>query len=83
MLGVYVTVPIACFRKGLAREYLGNRTTPAASYLLWVPSFSRGRNESAQAYRLPGRADAPQPSAAERGASYRVAHQENATRFAW
>jgi CRISPR-associated protein Cas5t len=29
MLGVYVTVPIACFRKGLAREYLETEPLPA------------------------------------------------------
>ncbi len=28
MLGVYVTVPIACFRKGLAREYLETEQLP-------------------------------------------------------
>jgi CRISPR-associated protein Cas5t len=28
MLGVYVTVPIACFRKGLAREYLETEPMP-------------------------------------------------------
>lgn len=28
MLGVYVTVPIACFRKGLAREYLETEPVP-------------------------------------------------------
>jgi CRISPR-associated protein Cas5t len=28
MLGVYVTVPIACFRKGLAREYLETEPIP-------------------------------------------------------
>src|SRR5262245_58220505 len=28
MLGVYVTVPIGCFRKGLAREYLETESVP-------------------------------------------------------
>ena len=28
MLGVRVTVPIACFRKGLAREYLETESLP-------------------------------------------------------
>ena len=28
MLGVYVTVPVACFRKGLAREYLESEPLP-------------------------------------------------------
>ncbi len=28
MLGVYVTVPVACFRKGLAREYLETEVIP-------------------------------------------------------
>src|SRR3954451_2396908 len=28
MFGVYVTVPIACFRKGLAREYLETEVLP-------------------------------------------------------
>src|ERR671934_180874 len=28
MLGLYVTVPIACFRKGLAREYLETEPLP-------------------------------------------------------
>ncbi len=28
MLGIYVTVPIACFRKGLAREYLETERLP-------------------------------------------------------
>ncbi len=28
MIGVYVTVPAACFRKGLAREYLETETIP-------------------------------------------------------
>jgi CRISPR-associated protein Cas5t len=28
MLGVHVTVPIACFRKGMAREYLETETIP-------------------------------------------------------
>lgn len=28
MLGVYVTVPVACFRKGLAREYLETELLP-------------------------------------------------------
>ena len=28
MLGIYVTVPVACFRKGLAREYLETEPLP-------------------------------------------------------
>jgi CRISPR-associated protein Cas5t len=28
MLGLYVTVPVACFRKGLAREYLETEALP-------------------------------------------------------
>ena len=28
MLGVYVTVPVVCFRKGLAREYLETEPLP-------------------------------------------------------
>src|SRR5437870_13202487 len=28
MLGLYVTVPVACFRKGLAREYLETEPLP-------------------------------------------------------
>src|SRR5580698_3203169 len=28
MIGVYVTVPVACFRKGLAREYLETEPLP-------------------------------------------------------
>src|SRR5215211_1709050 len=28
MIGVYLTVPIACFRKGLAREYLETEVLP-------------------------------------------------------
>src|SRR5215831_3295667 len=31
MLGVYVTVPVACFRKGLAREYLETEALPPPS----------------------------------------------------
>src|SRR3974390_881137 len=31
MLGVYVTVPVACFRKGLAREYLETEELPPPS----------------------------------------------------
>jgi CRISPR-associated protein Cas5t len=31
MLGIYVTVPIACFRKGLAREYLETEQLPPPS----------------------------------------------------
>ncbi|MBW3600544.1 MAG: type I-MYXAN CRISPR-associated protein Cas5/Cmx5/DevS [Planctomycetes bacterium] len=31
MIGVYVTVPIACFRKGAAREYLETEETPPPS----------------------------------------------------
>ena len=31
MFGVYVTVPIACFRKGLAREYLETESLPPPS----------------------------------------------------
>lgn len=31
MLGVYVTVPVACFRKGLAREYLETESIPPPS----------------------------------------------------
>ena len=31
MIGVYVTVPIACFRKGLAREYLETEQLPPPS----------------------------------------------------
>lgn len=31
MLGVYVTVPVACFRKGLAREYLETEPIPPPS----------------------------------------------------
>ncbi|MBN2325944.1 MAG: type I-MYXAN CRISPR-associated protein Cas5/Cmx5/DevS [Candidatus Omnitrophica bacterium] len=31
MIGVYVTVPIACFRKGLAREYLETEIIPPPS----------------------------------------------------
>jgi len=31
MIGVYVTVPIACFRKGLAREYLETEPIPPPS----------------------------------------------------
>ena len=37
MLGVYVTVPIACFRKGLAQEYLETESLPAAGHLLRLP----------------------------------------------
>jgi len=31
MLGVYVTVPVACFRKGMAREYLETEPIPPPS----------------------------------------------------
>ena len=31
MIGVYVTVPVACFRKGLAREYLETEPLPPPS----------------------------------------------------
>ena len=31
MLGVYVSVPVACFRKGLAREYLETEPVPPPS----------------------------------------------------
>lgn len=31
MLGVFVTVPVACFRKGLAREYLESEVLPPPS----------------------------------------------------
>jgi len=31
MLGIYVTVPVACFRKGLAREYLETELLPPPS----------------------------------------------------
>ena len=31
MIGVYVTVPVACFRKGLAREYLETESLPPPS----------------------------------------------------
>ena len=31
MLGVYVTVPVACFRKGMAREYLETEALPPPS----------------------------------------------------
>ncbi len=31
MIGVYVTVPVACFRKGLAREYLETELLPPPS----------------------------------------------------
>src|SRR6516165_6029770 len=31
MLGIYVTVPVACFRKGLAREYLETEPLPPPS----------------------------------------------------
>lgn len=31
MIGVYVTVPVACFRKGLAREYLETEQLPPPS----------------------------------------------------
>src|SRR5580700_10968211 len=31
MIGLYVTVPVACFRKGLAREYLETEPLPPPS----------------------------------------------------
>ena len=31
MIGVYITVPVACFRKGLAREYLESEPLPPPS----------------------------------------------------
>jgi CRISPR-associated protein Cas5t len=31
MLGVYVTIPVVCFRKGLAREYLETEILPPPS----------------------------------------------------
>lgn len=31
MIGVYITVPVACFRKGLAREYLETESLPPPS----------------------------------------------------
>ena len=31
MIGIYVTVPVACFRKGLAREYLETELIPPPS----------------------------------------------------
>lgn len=50
MLGVYVTVPIACFRKGLAREYLETEILPppATCYgflLSLVGETKRARHE--------------------------------------
>ena len=44
MLGVYVTVPVACFRKGLAREYLETEPIPPPGHLLWF-SVVAGRRE--------------------------------------
>jgi CRISPR-associated protein Cas5t len=49
MLGVYVTIPVACFRKGLAREYLETEPVPppATCYgflLALVGEEKRGRH---------------------------------------
>jgi CRISPR-associated protein Cas5t len=49
MLGVYVAVPVACFRKGLAREYLETEPLPppATCYgflLSFVGETKRGRH---------------------------------------
>lgn len=49
MLGLYVTVPVACFRKGLAREYLETEAVPppATCYgflLSLVGETDRGRH---------------------------------------
>ena len=44
MLGVYVSVPIACFRKGLAREYLETEPLPPPAtcygFLLSLPPLA-------------------------------------------
>ena len=50
MLGIYVTVPIACFRKGLAREYLETESLPPPStcygfLLAMVGEVNRKRHE--------------------------------------
>ena len=49
MIGLYVTVPIACFRKGLAREYLETEPLPPPStcygfLLSLVGETQRGRH---------------------------------------
>jgi CRISPR-associated protein Cas5t len=53
MLGLYVTVPIACFRKGLAREYLETEWIPPPStcygfLLSFVGEVDRKRHEGAR-----------------------------------
>ena len=40
MIGLYVTVPIACFRRGLAREYLENGAIAAPLDLLRLPAVA-------------------------------------------
>jgi len=50
MLGLYVSVPIACFRKGLAREYLETESLPPPStcygfLLSMVGEIDRKRHE--------------------------------------
>ena len=50
MLGIYVSVPVACFRKGLAREYLETEPIPPPStcygfLLSLVGETSRLRHE--------------------------------------
>ncbi len=50
MLGIYVTVPIACFRKGLAREYLETESLPPPStcygfLLAMIGEVNRKRHE--------------------------------------
>ena len=53
MLGVYVTVPVACFRKGMAREYLETDPIPPPStcygfLLSLVGETDRVRHEHAR-----------------------------------
>ena len=50
MLGIYVTVPVACFRKGMAREYLETDPIPPPStcygfLLSLVGEIDRARHE--------------------------------------
>ena len=53
MLGIYVTVPVACFRKGMAREYLETDPIPPPStcygfLLSLVGETDRARHEHAR-----------------------------------
>jgi len=79
MLGIRVTVPIACFRKGLAREYLETEPLPPPATCYGFLLSLVGEEQARPSRSLPCRSRFAQPARAERCPAHGLASKSEAS----